>query len=100
LLLLHGCDSGPTPCEDLAVQVERDLCAFAALDARPPPTAAAAEIELARIVDPVVRSAATLGWLREHPDVSGNQVGPLCLLLEGSERKACVRRANSPHLHR
>jgi hypothetical protein len=52
------------------------------------------------IGDPIVRSAAVLAWMRLHPKADMQATAPLCALLEGSERNACDRRMQSPHLHR
>lgn len=77
-----------------------ELCAFEQLKASPPPTASNAATEIAKLDDPVVRSAAVGAWLATAPNTAPADAEALCGLLTESEHRNCTRRANSPHLHR
>lgn len=51
------------------------------------------------IVDPVVKQAAVLEWLRRNlGHVDSTRAAPLCRMLGGIATDTCVRRLASPHL--
>lgn len=93
-------DPAPKACPDIPVGYDRDLCWLEAVKA-PTVTEPSQVKEIASAIgDPIVRSAAVLAWMRLHPKADMQATAPLCALLEGSERNACDRRMQSPHLHR
>lgn len=81
-------------------QAGDDVCAFERLQGSRPATAKSAAAEIAKLDDPVVRSAAVGAWLASAPNTAPADAEALCALLTESEHRNCTRRANSPHLHR
>ncbi len=104
LLLVLACGAPCAPDDDCARCVardRRDACLYERLQTVP-----AAQLDLAiqtadAINDPVVRGAGVSLWLeRSAPALSRPEQESMCSLLEGSVRRACDRRAASPHLQR
>jgi len=97
LLLVGACARARAtqPC-----QPGDEVCAFEHLEASPPATARTAALEIAKLNDPVVRSAAVRTWLATARSTPPADAEALCGLLGETEHRLCTRRANSPHLHR
>lgn len=97
LLFVGACSSARAvqPC-----QAGDDVCAFERFKESPPATARSAATEIAKLDDPVVRSAAVRTWLATARSTPPADAEALCGLLGASEHRLCTRRVNSPHLHR
>ncbi len=88
-------------CQVLPQGLGRDTCLHDRLLDTTPADASTIPEQAASIADPLVRSAAVFGWVKEH----GNQVTPamarrLCSTIDNPERDACLRRLSSAHLQR
>jgi len=97
-----ACGGTPSePCVDETEQRLRDVCYYDLLVAVPAETPEAAFEAAQSIVDPVIKSAGVLEWIRKHNrSVAVEQGQKLCDQLQNWERTACERRLYAAHLQR
>lgn len=98
-----ACGGTPSskPCVDVTEQRPRDVCYYDLLVAVPAEAPEEAVLTAQSIVDPVIKSAGVLEWIRRHNRsvaVEGGQ--KLCDQLQNWERTACERRLYAAHLQR
>ncbi len=84
----RACATGP--CTD-------DVCWHEAVEATDDVVVVADAVR--RIEDPIVRSAAVMGWIQRHGDTADRDaVLGLCAQLSGEDEQLCTRRLEAAHL--
>lgn len=79
--------------------VPTDEVLLSRLIERPAPDVTGVVLDAKGIVDPVVRQAAVMEWIRRNQtEFDPVAVVRVCEILEGVAKDACLRKATSPHL--
>jgi hypothetical protein len=90
---------GEMPCAIATDALSRDRCQGDVV--REQRGAKEAAAEAGRIQDPVIRTVAVLGWVRDHRgNVDQSQANTLCGVLRDGDRQSCVRKLSAAHLRR